>query len=227
MCGRYAFAPTKKQIKAQLDAFELPEDFQNLFNIAPTNHAWVRTLQSGRRLVKMQWGLVPSWSKEVKNNGKLFNARSEEIELKPSFKQAIQQRRCLIPADSFYEWRKGPGREKLPYRILLHNGALMWMAGIWELWQRDTQAILSFSILTTSPNEEMQSLHNRMPLILTEPEQQLLWLSEQNYHAVKHLMRPLQNGQLKYYRVSDRLNHAGTNDAHLQDEVSDVLRLFD
>jgi len=227
MCGRYAFAPTKKQMAEQLSAFELPDDFQALFNIAPTNLAWVRIRQDEKKLIKMQWGLVPAWSKDGKNQGKLFNARLEEIEAKPSFKDAVRHRRCLVPADSFYEWRTGPQRHKLPYRILLKNEALLWMAGIWEQWQTAGLTLHTFSILTTKPNAEMAALHNRMPVILTSPEEQLLWLSAEDFPLVKKGIHALPDGSLQYYRVSDRINSSGINDAHLHDAVPDVPRLFD
>ncbi len=223
MCGRYALAPTKKQVAEQLQALELPEDFQQLFNIAPTQRAWVLT----KRLQKMQWGLVPSWSKDGINQGKMINARSEEIETKPSFREAIQSQRCLVPADSFYEWRLGPGKQKLPYRILLKNDQLMWMAGIWECWKNKDETLYTFSILTTAPNQEMETLHNRMPLILPDAEQQQRWLSDTNFRGIEDLIHPPADGILKYYRVSEKLNATGSNNPSLQDPVPDVLRLFD
>ena len=135
MCGRYSFAPKPKQLQSLESNVVLPEVLQRSFNIAPTQLAYVIASNLPRQLQLMEWGLVPHWSSDGKNSGKLINARSEGITSKPSFRLPIRKRRCWVLADSFYEWRKGADG-KIPYRLLLKNGELMVMAGIWDVWYK-------------------------------------------------------------------------------------------
>ena len=173
----------------------------------------------------MEWGLVPHWSPDGKNSGKLINARAEGIEEKPSFRDAVRSRRCLVPADSFYEWRKEPGGKKAPYRILPQNGSLLFMAGIWDEWQQGNIQKHTFSIITTTPNVEMSALHDRMPVILTA-EAQERWLQESDLNKALELLKPAADQYLSMYRVSDKLNKPGYDKADLQEPVAEPWRLF-
>ncbi len=226
MCGRYALAPTPKQKTEQLRDVQQPVTWKIRYNIAPTQSAYIIGNDHPDRICEMSWGLVPSWSRDGHNSGKLINARAESIFEKPSFREVIQTRRCLVPADSFYEWRKEPDGRKLPYRILLKNGALMFMAGIWDEWGSGSNVQTTFSIITTGPNEEMAALHNRMPLILASAEAQAAWLSDLSVEKITSMLQPPANGLLRMYRVSERLNGTNYDAPELQDEVPDVLRLF-
>ncbi len=226
MCGRYSFAPTKKQKAQQLDALKQPPVWKIRFNLAPTQSAYVIACDSPAEIKEMNWGLVPSWSRDGVNNGKLINARSETIFEKPSFRDAVFSRRCLVPADSFYEWRKEPDGRKLPYRIFLKNGDLLMMAGIWERWGSGTEVQNTFSILTTGPNAEMAPLHNRMPLILPTEAAQQKWLGKLSEESLVEMLAPPADGLLDMYRVSERLNSTGVDDPTLHEEVADALRLF-
>lgn len=226
MCGRYSFAPKPKQLETALPGIQLPAQLEISYNIAPTNQAYVVASQQPLELRKMEWGLVPHWSADGKNSGKLINARAEGIEEKPSFRDAIHSRRCLIPADSFYEWRKEPGGKKAPYRILLAGGGLMFMAGIWDEWRQGDMLKYTFSIITTSPNQEMETLHNRMPLIFSDTARQEQWLSEKSLAKVLPMMRPLQDGMLRVYRVSDQLNKPGYDKEDLHQQVPEPWLLF-
>jgi len=226
MCGRYSFAPKPKQLETALPGIQLPAQLEISYNIAPTHQAYVVASQQPLELRKMEWGLVPHWSADGKNSGKLINARAEGIEEKPSFRDAIHSRRCLIPADSFYEWRKEPGGKKAPYRILLAGGGLMFMAGIWDEWRQGDMVKHTFSIITTSPNQEMATLHNRMPLIFSDAAKQEQWLSEKSLAKVLPMMRPLQDGMLRMYRVSDQLNKPGYDKEDLHQQVPEPWLLF-
>ncbi len=225
MCGRYAFAPKPKQRQALESLVELPETLQLSFNIAPTQQAYVIANDQPRQLQRMEWGLVPHWSADGKNTGKLINARAEGIAEKPSFREPIYSRRCLVPADSFYEWRKTSGR-KLPYRIFKENGDLLYLAGIWDEWKQAGKTRRTFSIITTTPNREMSNLHDRMPVLLPDAETQRLWLSPLPLNEVLSLLHPPQDGLLSMYRVSERLNKAGQDGADLQEKVAEELTLF-
>ena len=226
MCGRYSFAPKPKQIDAQLRDIQLPQELKISFNIAPTHRAHVIANDAPGKMQEMNWGLVPHWSADGKNSGKLINARAEGINEKPSFREPLHSRRCLVPADGFYEWRTEPGGRKLPYRILLQNGDLMFMAGIWDEWKRGSEAKRTFSIITTTPNREMSELHNRMPVILADRAAQQAWLSDLSAEAALALLHPAADNSLTVYRVSEKLNKPGYDAADLQEEVGEEWRLF-
>ncbi len=226
MCGRYSFAPKPKQIDAQLRDIQRPLELNISFNIAPTHQSFVIANDQPVILQKMTWGLVPHWSPDGANSGKLINARSEGIEEKPSFSESVRTRRCLVPADSFYEWRTGPGKTKIPYRILLKNDSLMFMAGIWDEWRRGDVVKRTFSIITTRPNLEVANLHNRMPVLLTCPEDQRKWLSELPLDAALDLLHPPADGILSMYRVSEKLNTPGYDEADLHHQAPEQPTLF-
>ena len=136
----------------------------------------------------------------------MINARSETVASKPAFRAAVRKRRCLIPADSFYEWRK-EGTQKQPYRIQLPDSNLLFLAGIYEHWQGDGQQIDTFSILTCSPNREMASLHDRMPVIMSHAEAREAWLCEPSLEKALQWALPLADDSLTYYPVSTQLNN--------------------
>ena len=129
MCGRYSFSVSAERIKQQFPELETGENLRLSYNIAPTQHAYVIANNDPKKLQYLTWGLIPHWSRDGKNSGKLINARREGISGKPSFRIPIRSRRCIVLADSFYEWRK-IGKNKVPYRIFLKNGALLEMAGV-------------------------------------------------------------------------------------------------
>lgn len=226
MCGRYSFAPKPKQIDAQLRDVQRPLELKISFNIAPTHQAFVIANDQPQLLQSMIWGLVPHWSADGANSGKLINARAEGIEEKPSFAESVRSRRCLVPADSFYEWRAGPGKTKIPYRILLKNEGLMFMAGIWDEWRKGDYVKRTFSIITTAPNREISTLHNRMPVLLTCPEKHLKWLSDLPLDAALGLLHPPADGILTMYRVSEKLNAPGYDEPDLHNPVQEQPTLF-
>lgn len=226
MCGRFSFSTTKEKIQAQLGQVDTGVHLRESFNIAPTQHAYVITNDAADRLQYITWGLIPHWSNDGANTGKLINARAEGIATKPSFRLPIRVRRCLVLADSFYEWRT-EGKDKIPYRIFMKNGDLMLMAGVWDVWYKKDYAVKSFSIITTQPNHDMQSIHDRMPLILHTPELQGRWLSDLNIEDVLAMLHPPPDGLLGMYQVSELVNSFKHNGPELHTPVPGKPTLFD
>lgn len=221
MCGRYSLVPKKKLPDLSLEDTPLPTEVQEHYNIAPTHNAVVLTAAGWKT---MQWGLVPHWSADGKNQGKLINARSETVFEKPSFRDAVRQRRCVVPADSFYEWRREPGGRKIPYRLLAAGGGLLYMAGIWETWHGEKN---TFTILTTAANADVSVLHDRMPVFLGDALSRKKWLDPETTHdALLEILQPAPAGYLTMYRVSERINAPGSDDAGLHEEVQENPTLF-
>jgi putative SOS response-associated peptidase YedK len=210
MCGRFTLAVPAEQVATQFQLSQVPE-LAPRYNIAPTQEvAAIRDAGAGRELVLLRWGLVPSWAKDPSVGSKLINARSETAAEKPSFRSALRQRRCLIPADGFYEWQ-AQADGKQPFHIRLADGAPFAMAGLWEQWKTPAGAWLqTCTILTTAANELMSPLHDRMPVMLS-PEQYALWLDPGLHDAgpLQELLAPYPAEQMVAYPVSRAVNKAG------------------
>jgi putative SOS response-associated peptidase YedK len=188
MCGRYTLAVTFDELK---EFFQLEDDYPLLearYNIAPTQPVLAVREETGagsggpvtkRQIAHFSWGLVPSWSKDPRQGAKLINARAETLAEKPSFRHAFRRRRCLIPADGFYEWQ-GKGRNKQTFHVRLRNQKLFAFAGLYEEWHGPNgETMESCAIVTTQANELMRPLHERMPVIL-KPQDYDAWLSSKN-----------------------------------------------
>lgn len=169
MCGRYV---RRSPLQHVVDLFSATLQFPGMtgpprYNIAPTQDVLAVRLNSKneREISELRWGLVPSWADDSSVGSRLINARSETVAEKPAFREAYRRRRCILPADGFYEW-KSQGKTKQPYYIRRTDQQLFGLAGLWEFWKRGGQTIHSCTILTTSANTPMQQIHHRMPLIL-------------------------------------------------------------
>ncbi|MEC9072792.1 MAG: SOS response-associated peptidase [Myxococcota bacterium] len=225
MCGRFGLGIDGEEL-AELLQLELSlEEGQRLtprYNIAPSQEAAVVRLDRAgrRRLHLIQWGLLPSWSRDRNIASKLINARSETAGEKPSFREALQRRRCLVPTDGFYEWKR-EGEDKRPHHIGRKDGGLLCFAGLWERWT-DPQAqrsIDSFTILTTTPNQMMSELHHRMPVIL-DPSTYDRWLDRRyGIEEVAELMKPCPDDLLTNWPVSNRVNRPVNDDIGCRDQV--------
>ncbi len=226
MCGRFSLATSKEKLQQQLPFVEITDTLRVSYNIAPTQHAYVVANDHPERLQHITWGLVPHWSNDGKNSGRLINARREGIETKPSFRIPIRKRRCLVPADSFYEWRR-EGVRKIPYRIFLKDGDLMMMAGVWDVWYQKDYGLKTFSIITTPPNFEMSGIHTRMPVILQTKEQQEAWLKTNDLVDALAMLRTLPDGMLDMHRVSELVNSVGNDSPKLHYEIPEPRTLFD
>jgi len=223
MCGRYALSAPGDVIAEIFGLLEVP-DVQPSWNIAPTQLAAVVRQGDGgtgdsvsgsraRRLDLLKWGLVPYWAKDASIGSRMINARSETVAEKPSFKHALKRRRCIVPADGFYEWRKTT-EGKVPTRIQRRDGRPLALAGLWEVWRRGAAAPLeTFTILTTSPNRVLRPIHDRMPVIL-EPESFGLWLDpgETNPDRLAPLFEAGPGDELETFPVSRRVNSPANND---------------
>ena len=209
MCGRFALKTPPRSIQAH---FSLPEAF-NLsprYNISPSQKiAVVRHLpdKNFRQLDMLHWGLVPHWSKDIKIGYKMINARGETLAQKPSFRSALKKRRCLIVADGFFEWKK-LGRDKQPFLVQLAGGAVFGFAGLWEFWNNPAgDRIESCTIITTSPNELLRDIHDRMPVIL-HPEKYTPWLRNSTpERSLQQLLVPYPAAEMEIYRVSSLVNN--------------------
>lgn len=209
MCGRYTIIPTSQQLEARF-GFEIFEmEIMPRYNVAPSQDAPVLVAEAGVRQLKlMRWGLVPSWAKDPSFGAKTINARAETIREKPTYRKAFAERRCLVLADSFYEWRKEPNsRHKTPVRIMLANREPFAFAGLWERWrQPEGSDLLTFTIITTTANEFIQPIHERMPVILT-PETEAVWLDSQAKPAdLFDALQPYPADRMHYYEVGSIVN---------------------
>lgn len=166
MCSRY-FLDADGNIIAYTFRVPLTDRIKRRFNIAPTQQApVVREGASGREVALLRWGLVPFWAKDLKIGTSMINARSEGIEAKPAFRDAVKSRRCVVPATGFFEWQGEPGR-KQPYAITVPGLELLAFAGLWERWKPpEGEPVETFTIVTTDANESVAKIHDRMPVIL-------------------------------------------------------------
>jgi len=204
MCGRYSFAIEDELIKERFGVSVRSAIYKARYNCAPSQNLAVISNQDPGNLNFFRWGLIPFWAKDPLIGNKLINAKAETIAEKASFKNAFRRRRCLVPADGFYEWKKNA--VKIPYRIVLKSGDPFTMAGIWDKWvSSEGEIIHSFSIITTEANELVAPVHNRMPVILL-PENEKMWLDEPGETALKGLLKPYPAGLMKAFPVTNLVN---------------------
>ncbi len=216
MCGRFVQFSSLRTLESFFPIDSAVDDIRASYNIAPTQEVLAIFHQNERRLEKFRWGLVPSWSKNLKAASRLINARSETASQKPSFRTAFKHRRCLIIADGFYEWQGEKGR-KQPYFISLSTRQPFGFAGLWEIWKpKDAPEIApiyrSCTILTTAASKSVESIHHRMPVIL-QPEAYDAWL-DPDLQDVGQLEKTLQQHlirEMQYYPVSKMVNRAQNN----------------
>ncbi len=224
MCGRYSLTTAPEAMRALFDYENLP-NLEPRYNVAPTQMvAVVRLAAAGRReLALLRWGLIPHWARDATMGARMINARAETVAAKPAFRDAFAQRRCLVPADGFYEWRTEDGR-KQPFRIGMKGGGAFAFAGLWESWTAPDGAdgadgalapgevVETVTIITTEANEKLRPLHHRMPVILPA-EAYASWLDA---HAPANdaaaLLRPFPAEPMAFYRVSTRLNAVRNDD---------------
>jgi len=209
MCGRFALAIAAEQLSLAFPWLSVPSDLKPRYNIAPSQPVAVVPNNHPTHLEFFQWGLVPSWAKDVKIGYRMINARSETLAEKPSFRTAYRRRRCLVLANGFYEWKSEPGRQtKTPYFIALESREPFAFAGLWDVWRSaDGSELPTCTIITTTPNELMAPIHNRMPVILP-PAAYDQWLdpAERQPAELQPLLRPFPAEQLTAYPVSTAVN---------------------
>lgn len=207
MCGRFAQRTDPKRLAKAFKVEEVP-DVEPRYNIAPTQDILgVYESADGREMTFYKWGLIPSWAKDRSMGARLINARSETVQEKHSFREAFKQRRCIIPADGFYEWQRPEGK-KQPFFFRMRDESPLGFAGLWERWEgEDDQVINSCAILTTEANEVLRPVHDRMPVILCSDDYEL-WLDGvmRKLEHVKEMLRPYPASEMIGYPVSPLVN---------------------
>lgn len=207
MCGRFTLHKPADTITREFHLAAVP-DLEARYNIAPAQNVLaIRRLLDGNEAVTLKWGLIPSWAKDAGIGSKLINARSETVTEKPSFREAFKKRRCIIPADGFYEWQR-TGSQKRPFYFKLKDDRLFGFAGLWAKWLTpDGETLETCSILTTEANEVLRPVHERMPVILP-PDSYELWLDEDvsKQNLRRELLRPYPALAMAAYPVSLAIN---------------------
>jgi putative SOS response-associated peptidase YedK len=217
MCGRFSITINQEELKAHLSTnynvanfsavFKLPR-----FNIAPGQEI-IAIINDGNnnRVGHLKWGFIPSFAKDEKIGFSMINAKSETIDEKISYRQSFEKRRCLILADSFYEWKR-VGKDKTPMRIKKIDGKIFAMAGIWNTYTRpDGVKVHSCAIITTSANKLVGEIHDRMPVILNQVDQKV-WLNQvSDTIALKALLKPYPETEMEAYEVSSIVNNAAND----------------
>jgi len=223
MCGRSTLTKTEKEIEARFNASFYSDELERYnplpnYNVAPTHYHPILTNQDLGYINLFKWGLIPSWAKDHKLGYKMINARIETLMEKSSFKKALEKRRCLVPMDGFYEWKKN-GKEKQPYRIQTTDQEIFCCAGLWEKWISPSKEVWhTFTVITQGPNELMKNIHDRMPAIL-QKEQELLWLSDElSPKDLLELINPYPSEHMRAYPVSKKVGKVSENYPSLIEE---------
>jgi len=224
MCGRFTITATFTEIiqRFEIDAAIQEELYNPNYNVAPSQSVLSIINDGSRnRLGFLRWGLIPPWSKDMKIGYKMINARAETIAEKPSFRNPFKKKRCLIIADSFYEWKRHEDKTKTPMRIKLKSGGLFAMAGLWDRWiSPHGESIYSCSVITTTPNDLVKEIHDRMPVIL-KPSDEKIWLDPaiSDIKQLNQLLMPLSDDFMETYEVSSLVNSPKNNSIELIREI--------
>ncbi|MBI4380286.1 MAG: SOS response-associated peptidase [candidate division NC10 bacterium] len=208
MCGRFTLTTNLGAIAKRFGVARFLEEVSPRYNIAPTHTVIVVNDDGSRHLTPMQWGLIPSWAKDPAIGNRMINARGETVATKPAFRVALRKRRCLIPADGFYEWQP-VGRRKQPVYITLKTREPFSFAGLWETWTSpEGEEVKTCTIITTEANELLKPIHDRMPVILTR-EAEAVWLdpTSQDPAWLLPLLKPYPSEEMEIYQVSTRVNN--------------------
>jgi len=225
MCGRFASNLTWEQLHeiygiAAPERTPAPPDLQSHYNIAPTQTVpVVRLNRAGRReIALLRWSLIPFWAKDAKIGARTIDARAETVATAATFRAAFERRRCLVPANGFYEWRK-PGGDKQPDFVGLRDGTPLSFAGLWERWKTGETALETFTIITGEPNSVVAEIHDRMPVVLP-PADYDAWLNATDTAILQALLQPFPSQLMTAYPVSKRINNARNDDAGVMEPLA-------
>lgn len=212
MCGRYSLGKNSDELQKDFPDFSVLKQLRARFNVSPGQPIAAWMADPAPRMDLFSWGLVPHWARDPAIGFRMINARAETLMEKPSFKKALQRRRCLIPMDGYYEWLSVGGAEKKqPMHYRKTDGSAFAVAGLWDTWHdKEGGFIMSATIITTRPNTLARKIHHRMPAILRE-EDYGLWLSSETfgYESLRRMMDPVAADGFEIYPVSTRVNRAG------------------
>ena len=214
MCGRYTLHHKPAEIEERFEVDFDNSDFTPRYNIAPSQMIATIRQTDTREVALCKWGLIPFWAKDPAIGNKMINAKAETLAEKPSFKNALAKRRCLIPADGFYEWKKQGKTPSKPIYIRRRDNGLFAFAGLWETWKTpEGDKLQSCTIVTTEPNELIAKFHHRMAVIL-RPEDEATWLDPKNSATdVLPLLKPYPPEELEAFEVSRAVNTPSVDDA--------------
>ena len=225
MCGRFKLEAPFKEI-VQLYNLTNSVNTWARYNVAPTQDVLVIVDDPETKVHRgemMRWGLVPFWAKDVKIGYSLINAKAETIAEKPAFREAFKKRRCIIPADGFYEWQKLDAKQKQPYAILMRDRGVFGFAGVWEKWtdKASGEIVRSCTIITTEPNALCAPIHNRMPVIL-DPKDYAAWLGEEpaTPAAIRALLKPFQPSRMEAFKIGPRIGNVKYDEPSLIEPIS-------
>jgi putative SOS response-associated peptidase YedK len=231
MCGRFTLHHSTKEVAARFGIQKVLFEAEARYNIAPTQQVAAITQQNGERVLDgFRWGLVPVWADDPTIGNRMINARAETLREKPAFKRILKSKRCLIPADGFYEWRENENSAKksratkTPLHIKRKDGELFAFAGLWDEWQPKPQAgstpdtdakpLRTCTIITSQPNEFLATVHHRMAVVLP-PDLEEAWLdpSLDDADELLQMLSPRESEELEMYPVSTRVNKPAFDDA--------------
>jgi putative SOS response-associated peptidase YedK len=226
MCGRFQASSSPAELARWFKTTGPLPNAQQRYNAAPGQHLPIvlRGPETGRRrLAALRWGLIPYWAKDAKIGYSAINAMAEAVAIKPTFREAFKSRRCLVPADGFYEWQKIDSKTKQPYRFVMADGSPMAFAGLWERWNDPAsgEAVQTFAIITGEPNALCAPIHNRMPVILDAADWQT-WLGEvpASGDELQALLRPYPAERMEAHMIGPRIGNVKNDDAALIERVS-------
>ncbi|KLH98237.1 SOS response-associated peptidase [Brevibacillus formosus] len=223
MCGRFTIVFDAETLLNRFDIEDIPFDWREIYNVAPGQKipAIIENKEE-RRIGQLKWGLVPFWSKDEKIGYKMINAKSETIQEKPAFRNLFTRKRCIIPADGFYEWKK-VGKDKQPMRIMMKTGEPFAFAGLYDTWTSpEGEKLHSCTIITTKPNEVVADIHDRMPVILKKQDEQL-WLDREKFDAdlLQSLLVPYDHDQMRAYPVATIVGNPKNDQPECIQEIAD------
>jgi putative SOS response-associated peptidase YedK len=235
MCGRSSLTINEQELEERFGSTFYSDELERYnplpnFNIAPTHYLPVIPMDEPEHFRIMRWGLVPFWAKDDKIGSKMINARIETVMEKPAFRKSLEQRRCLVPLDGYYEWMKS-GKQKIPFRITRPDEKVFAVAGMYEKWkQPDGQYLWTFTLITQPAGPSIDHIHDRMPAILGKDQEQT-WIDPTLSPAqALELLHPPGGDEIKFYKVSDAVNKVVNNNPELikpvSDEQVDQLKLF-
>lgn len=229
MCGRFTQERPTSELAEIFEADDLADAPGGRYNVAPTDEAAVVVRRDDHRAVTAyRWGLIPHWADDPRIGNRMFNARAETLATSPAFRDAFRRRRCLVPVDSFYEWRR-EGKVRKPFRVVGADGRPLALAGLWSGWHdRDTGEVRrTFTIVTTGPNEVMRSIHDRMPVVVP-PEAWDRWLDPAlpDPGELQGLLVPAPDGSLEAYPVSRAVNDVRNDGPGLIEPLDDSPALL-
>ena len=227
MCGRFTVKKSPQEIARWFETTGVPPNYPPRYNIAPTDEVLAVRYnpEDGlRHLDRLRWGLVPIWAKDRKGAAKLINARCETAATLSTFKDAFAKRRCLIPADGFYEWQKLDEKTKQPFAIVPVDSPMFAFAGLWERWRDPAtrEIVRSCTILTTTANEVMAPIHERMPVILDKKDW-TQWLGQADVvpEELQAMLKPFPAERVRVYKISSRVNSVKNDDASILEALAE------